>query len=96
MKAIGPPMIVTRAERNVLLELAGAPAYQRLAERFYAMGIDAYRIAQSLLRPDAEFQPIDGVTGMIILDQERRLSRDAVPAQFVQGETRVLADPASQ
>ena len=28
----GPPMIVTRAERNVLLELAGAPALQRLSE----------------------------------------------------------------
>jgi small ligand-binding sensory domain FIST len=28
----GPPMTVTRAERNVLLELAGAPALQRLAE----------------------------------------------------------------
>ncbi|MGE3287050.1 MAG: FIST N-terminal domain-containing protein [Pseudonocardia sp.] len=31
-RPIGPPMIVTRSERNVLLELAGAPAYQRLAE----------------------------------------------------------------
>ncbi|MGQ0576308.1 MAG: FIST signal transduction protein [Pseudonocardia sp.] len=31
-RPIGPPMIVTRAERNVLLELAGQPAYQRLAE----------------------------------------------------------------
>jgi small ligand-binding sensory domain FIST len=28
----GPPMTVTRAERNVLLELAGAPALSRLAE----------------------------------------------------------------
>ncbi len=28
----GPPMTVTRAERNVLLELAGAPALHRLAE----------------------------------------------------------------
>ena len=28
----GPPMIVTRAERNLLLELAGAPAYTRLVE----------------------------------------------------------------
>jgi small ligand-binding sensory domain FIST len=31
-RPIGPPMIVTRAERNVLHELAGMPAYQRLAE----------------------------------------------------------------
>ncbi len=65
-------------------------------QRFYAVGIDAYRIAQSLLKPDAEFQPLDGVTGLITLDRERRLARDAVPAQFVQGETRVLSDPSSQ
>ncbi|MCX6465075.1 MAG: FIST C-terminal domain-containing protein [Pseudonocardiales bacterium] len=31
-RPIGPPMVVTRAERNVLLELAGTPAYRRLAE----------------------------------------------------------------
>lgn len=31
-RPIGPPMIVTQADRNVLLELAGQPAYQRLAE----------------------------------------------------------------
>ncbi len=31
-RPIGPPMVVTRAEHNVLLELAGAPAYQRLVE----------------------------------------------------------------
>lgn len=31
-RPIGPAMVVTRAERNVLLELAGTPAYRRLAE----------------------------------------------------------------
>lgn len=31
-RPIGPPMVVTRAERSVLLELAGTPAYRRLAE----------------------------------------------------------------
>jgi small ligand-binding sensory domain FIST len=31
-RPVGPPMTVTRAERNVLLELAGAPALQRLSE----------------------------------------------------------------
>jgi small ligand-binding sensory domain FIST len=31
-RPIGPPMIVTRSERNLLLELAGRPAYTRLAE----------------------------------------------------------------
>jgi small ligand-binding sensory domain FIST len=31
-RPIGPAMVVTRAERNVLHELAGSPAYRRLAE----------------------------------------------------------------
>lgn len=31
-RPIGPPMVVTRAERNLLLELAGAPAATRLRE----------------------------------------------------------------
>lgn len=31
-RPIGPPMAVTRADRNLLYELAGAPAYRRLVE----------------------------------------------------------------
>lgn len=31
-RPIGPSMVVTRAERNVLIELAGVPAYTRLGE----------------------------------------------------------------
>ncbi|NMI01965.1 histidine kinase [Pseudonocardia sp. K10HN5] len=31
-RPIGPTMVVTRAERNLLVELAGAPAYTRLGE----------------------------------------------------------------
>jgi hypothetical protein len=64
-------------------------------QRFYALGIDAYRIAQNLLRPDSEFEPLDGVTGRITLESDRRFTREAVPAQFEQGETRVLSDPSA-
>ena len=34
-------------------------------QRFYALGIDAYRIAQELLNPRPEHSPLDGVTGFI-------------------------------
>lgn len=61
-------------------------------QRFYALGIDAYRIAQDLLNPRPEYAPLDGVTGFITLDRERRMLRELIPAQFVQGETRLLAD----
>jgi len=33
---------------------------------------------------------IDGVTGRISLDRDRRLMREPVAAQFVQGATRVF------
>ena len=91
------PWLLTPDHPAVLSYERPDPAQANIEyQRFYAVGIDAYRIAQSLLRPDAEFQPLDGVTGLITMDHERHLSRDAVPAQFVQGETRVLSDPTSQ
>jgi outer membrane PBP1 activator LpoA protein len=61
-------------------------------QRFFALGIDAYRIAQTLLKPEPDYQPLDGVTGYITVDREHRLARELIPAQFVQGETRVLSD----
>jgi outer membrane PBP1 activator LpoA protein len=65
-------------------------------QRFYALGIDAYRIAQDLLNPRPEYSPLDGVTGFITIDRERRMVRELIPAQFVQGETRLLADLRAQ
>jgi len=61
-------------------------------QRFYALGVDAYRIAQDMLRPGAEFPPLDGVTGYITMDRDRRFVRELIPAQFVQGETKTLGD----
>jgi small ligand-binding sensory domain FIST len=46
----GPPMTVTRAERNVLLELAGAPALQRLAEVVDALPATRRRATARALR----------------------------------------------
>lgn len=60
-------------------------------QRFYALGIDAYRIAQELLKVRAD-PTLDGVTGAIALDRERRLVREPIAAQFQQGEARVLGE----
>ena len=56
-------------------------------ERFYALGIDAYRIAALLLaKPDSPTGwPLDGVTGQINLDKQQ-FTRELAPAQFRQGE----------
>lgn len=59
-------------------------------QRFYALGIDAYRIAVDLIHAGESMAAIDGVTGHISLDHERRLVREPVVAQFIQGETRVF------
>lgn len=59
-------------------------------QRFYALGIDAFRIALDLIRTDANLTGIDGVTGRISMDRDRRLVREPVAAQFVQGDTRVF------
>ena len=60
-------------------------------QRFYALGIDAYRIAQELTKYASELS-LDGVTGHITLDRDHRLVREPIPAQFQQGETKVLAE----
>ena len=49
-RPIGPPMTVTRAERNVLLELAGAPALQRLSEVVDALPVPRRRAAARALQ----------------------------------------------
>lgn len=59
-------------------------------QRFYALGIDAYRIAQDLLKPLGGRISIDGVTGGITLERDHRFIRESLPAQFNQGQTRVL------
>lgn len=52
-------------------------------QRFYALGIDAYRLTQILLR-DEPFptEPIDGVSGRITLTRGHWFNRELLPATF--------------
>jgi uncharacterized protein len=59
-------------------------------ERFYALGIDAYRLVQELLRPFEIMEPLDGVTGTIALNNAHQFIRTLVPAQFSQGAAKLL------
>ena len=60
-------------------------------ERFYALGIDAYRISQALLEnPTAVTPKIDGVTGMISLDKRQHFIHELTPAYFSYGKARLL------
>lgn len=44
-RPIGPPMVVTRADRHVLLELAGSPAYGRLVEILRGLPVEEQELA---------------------------------------------------
>lgn len=46
-------------------------------ERLYALGIDAWRIGQILLKPHTDIA-IDGVTGKLTLDRDRQFTRELV------------------
>lgn len=63
-------------------------------QRFYALGIDAYRIAMELIRPNLKIdeEPLDGVTGLVLRGDNQRFTRELTPAEFHNGIARVLAD----
>ena len=65
-------------------------------ERFYALGIDAYRLVQELLRPFQTMEPLDGVTGTISLNSAHQFLRTLVPAQFSQGSAKMMEGPLSR
>ena len=54
-------------------------------QRFYALGIDAFRLAQMLVRTELPpTEPIDGVTGRITLTGGHLFARDLLQATFDQ------------
>jgi uncharacterized protein len=59
-------------------------------ERFYALGIDAYRLMRVLLRDYELPDTLDGVTGTIRLGRGQQFERELVPAQFSHGAARLL------
>ena len=56
--------------------------------RFYALGIDAFRIAQMLLAGRAD-TALDGVTGRLTLGRDHRFVRSLTAAQFTDGKLSV-------
>ncbi|MBL8541606.1 MAG: penicillin-binding protein activator [Betaproteobacteria bacterium] len=61
-------------------------------ERFYALGIDAYRVSQTLLdAPPPSAASIDGVTGRIDLSLGQTLERSLTPAEFGPDQPRALS-----
>jgi outer membrane PBP1 activator LpoA protein len=54
-------------------------------ERLYALGIDAYRVAALLLKPEVKRPSLDGVTGRLTLEDGNTFSRALMPAEMSAG-----------
>lgn len=63
-------------------------------ERFYALGIDAWRIAQLLLRGVRDIR-LDGVTGQLSLGADGHIERELVSGRYSEGRPQA-ADTASR
>jgi hypothetical protein len=61
-------------------------------ERFYALGIDAFRVVQALLAGKVD-APLDGVTGKLTLGPNRDFIRGLTEAQFADGKLVVRERP---
>ncbi len=61
-------------------------------ERFYALGIDAFRVVQALLAGKAD-AALDGVTGRLTLGRDRNFTRGLTAAQFSDGKLVVRDRP---
>jgi outer membrane PBP1 activator LpoA protein len=61
--------------------------------RLFAFGFDAFRLAQALRRGTGDAVSVDGLTGRLSLDAERRVRREIGWAQLQNGELRLLPAP---
>ena len=61
-------------------------------ERFYALGIDAFRVMQALLAGNAD-AALDGVTGRLTLGRDHNFIRGLTAAQFTDGKLVVRERP---
>jgi outer membrane PBP1 activator LpoA protein len=59
-------------------------------ERFHAIGIDAYRLAEAMAREPAWRGALKGVTGSIVVENNQTISRVLIPAQFSGGAAHPL------
>ena len=79
------PWLITPDHAAVMVYPQPKKSMTAELQRFYALGIDAYRIAQQLLRNQMPLtEPIDGVSGRISLSAGHWFTRELLPATFDQ------------
>lgn len=96
IRFVDMPWLLQPDHAAVMTYPRATPPLPADSERFYAMGIDAFRIVQLLLtrHMDTFIQPLDGVSGQIQLVGQT-LRRTGIPAVFSQGRAQLLDAPAA-
>ena len=61
-------------------------------DRFYALGIDAFRVTQEMLS-GKPITTLDGVIGRLTLGADHQFSRTLTAAQFSEGKIRITGEP---
>ena len=83
---IDMPWLLQPDHPAVMIYPHANPALPTDMERFYALGIDAFRLLQIMLNNSYNSSlPLDGVTGLIRLNAYHQFERDPIPALFWQG-----------
>ena len=85
IRFVDMPWLLQADHPAVMVYPRRAPPLSAERERFYALGIDAFRLIQLLLAGKiADALPLDGVSGLIDI-KEHTFQRVGIPAVFVQG-----------
>ena len=89
------PWLLQPDHPAVMIYPRAAPPLSADNERFYALGVDAFRLIRILLEGQTlDALPLDGVSGHIDLDHHIFL-RSAIPAMFIQGHAQLPNMPAT-
>jgi outer membrane PBP1 activator LpoA protein len=92
-RLIDMPWLLEPDHPAVMVYPRSQPALAPENERLYALGIDAYRLAElALERGLLPGLALDGVTGRITLERGHWLTREPVPAQVWQGQLLIGGD----
>ncbi len=89
------PWLLQYDHPAVMIYPRANPPLETSMERLYALGIDAFRLLQIML--DNSYHtalPMDGVTGLIQLNDSHQFQREAIAGVIKQGRSQLL-DPQS-
>ena len=85
LQFVDMPWLITPDHAAVMVYPPPKKSLSAELQRFYALGIDAYRISQLLIKNEAPpTETLDGVSGRITLNAGHWFTRELLPATFDQ------------